>query len=145
MYRRDKSPTSTGSEGVSYSSRRQNNQCRRNKAYSCVTHALGDHETQLPDTHHVISVAFSVAIDISEASNLSETPTVPGSENGIAVDKRPQVQALNHQYKCVGGGLDKGFEDGQVLVILWRSAHSVKMESSRRAAVQVHNLRILCV
>ena len=50
MYRRDKSPTSTGSEGVSYSSRRQNNQCRRNRAYSCVTHALGDHETQLPDS-----------------------------------------------------------------------------------------------
>ena len=50
IYRRDKSPTSTGSEGVSYSSRRQNNQCRRNRAYPCVTHALGDHETQLPDS-----------------------------------------------------------------------------------------------
>jgi hypothetical protein len=48
MYRRDKSPTSKGSEVVSYSSRQQNNQCRRNKAYSCVTHALGDHQTQLP-------------------------------------------------------------------------------------------------
>ena len=50
MYRRDKSPTSTGSEAVPYSSRQQNNQCRRNKAYPCVTHALGDHETQLPDS-----------------------------------------------------------------------------------------------
>src|ERR1035437_1549183 len=26
------------------------NQCRRNRAYPCVTHALGDHETQLPDS-----------------------------------------------------------------------------------------------
>src|SRR5471032_984369 len=37
IYRRDKSPTSTGSEAVPYSSRQQNNQCRRNRAYSCVT------------------------------------------------------------------------------------------------------------
>src|ERR1035437_7651464 len=50
MYRRDKSPTSTGLEGISYSSRQQNNQRRRNRACPCVTHALGDHETQLPDS-----------------------------------------------------------------------------------------------
>ena len=50
MYRRDKSPTTKGSEGIPYSSRQQNNQRRRNRAYPYVTHALGDHETQLPDS-----------------------------------------------------------------------------------------------
>jgi hypothetical protein len=55
IYRRDKFPTSTGSEVVPYASRQPNNQYRQNGTYSCVTHALGDHQTQPPYPANVVT------------------------------------------------------------------------------------------
>ena len=53
--RRDKSPSSTGSEVVPFASRQPNNQYRQNGTYSCVTHALGDHQTQPPYPASVVN------------------------------------------------------------------------------------------
>src|ERR1035441_5004371 len=79
IYRRDKSPTSTGSEGVSYSSRQQNNQCRRNRAYPCVTHALGDHETQLPDSSPTSNSFQHQASTNQSPSRPQRSPTEPSN------------------------------------------------------------------
>lgn len=55
IYRRDKSPTFTGPEVVPYASRQPNIQYRQNGTYSCVTHALGDHQTQPPYPANVVN------------------------------------------------------------------------------------------
>src|SRR5450756_1442304 len=101
MYRRDKSPTSKGSEVVSYSSRQQNNQCRRNKAYSCVTHALGDHQTQLPDSSPTPN-SFQHQASANQSSHGSTKPRRVTKPTKIRDVPAPRVNVLNchtsHQY-----------------------------------------------
>src|ERR1035437_7852882 len=117
MYRRDKSPTTKGSEGIPYSSRQQNNQCRRNRAYPCVTHALGDHATQLPDSsptpnsfqHQAVANQSPPAAQPSHAapSNLPKSVTSPPFD--ICDVPTPRVNVLNchtsHQYGPIASRL----------------------------------------